>query len=98
MVTKNFVMGSSDVRSIPSPTLRLNAPPKSEDTAVSVESLLKIRSLESELRDRISGSRELRQEASRALRFIERGNVDSAITLLRRLPLSVTEKYGSVGH
>lgn len=54
--------------------------------------MLKIRSLESELRDRISENRELRREAGRALRFIERGNVNSAITLLRHLSLSVTEK------
>ncbi|MGW2116034.1 hypothetical protein [Streptomyces zhihengii] len=59
---------------------------------MSDESMLKIRSLESELRDRISENRELRQEAGRALRLIERGNIDSAITLLRRLSLSVTEK------
>lgn len=52
----------------------------------------KVASLNAELRDRIIENHELRREAARALRFIERGDLDSATTLLRRLSLSVAEK------
>lgn len=45
----------------------------------------KIASLDAELRDRISESRELRSEIGRTLRLIERGDIDSATTLLRFL-------------
>jgi hypothetical protein len=59
---------------------------------MSDEQAVRIASLDSELRDRISENRELRREAGRALRIIERGDTDSAMTLLRRLSLSTAEK------
>lgn len=46
---------------------------------------LKTASLTSELHDRIAENRQLRQELDRALRLIERGDMESATTLLRRL-------------
>lgn len=46
---------------------------------------LKVASLMSELSDRAAENRELRREIGRALRMIERGDVESAKTLLRRL-------------
>ncbi|MFD7109212.1 hypothetical protein ACFWAF_03345 [Streptomyces microflavus] len=44
------------------------------------------------LQDRANENRELRCEAARALELIERGDVEQAKSLLRRISRSVTEQ------
>ncbi|AKZ60809.1 hypothetical protein SAM23877_p100 (plasmid) [Streptomyces ambofaciens ATCC 23877] len=52
----------------------------------------RIASLEATNSDLRSENREIRREILRALRFIEKGDVGSAQTLMHRLSLSVAEK------
>lgn len=52
----------------------------------------RIASLQAELRDRAAENRELREEAARAERFIEAGDVEAAKTLLRFIIRNATAR------